>query len=246
MYQTLLVVVLSGKTYKASVTLNCLMNKAYVNSDLVIINTGPDALLFDKDFIHTLGFHVKKIDIKEYLDARPLSNIYNEILNEYGEIDRFVLLDGDSCLNKYYLNNLDKFHTNEIDLQLPHVRSKVDGEIYYPIIDESVAKVADGFVINPTQHIRSIGFGLVVYRSAINKFLTIQKQVFDDYFSFYDVDDVFFERIKLLRDENIDIKIQVVNTLEHCLNGTREKGSKWRVITRFKELILPIKSYFTN
>lgn len=246
MYQTLLVVVLSGKTYKASVTLNSLMNKSYVNSDLVIINTGPDALRFDKDFIHTLGFYVKSIDIKEYLDARSLSNIYNEILNEYGEIDRFILLDDDSCLNKYYLNNLDKFHTDEIDLQLPHLRSKVDGKIYYPIIGESVAKVADGFVIKPTHNIRSLGFGLVVYRSAINKFLTIQKEFFDDHFSFYDVDNGFFEQIKLLRDEGINIKIQVVNTMEHALNGTSGKDSKWRVIARLKEAMLPIKSHFTN
>lgn len=246
MYQTLLVVVLSGKTYKDSATLNCLMHKSYANAELVIINTGPDALRFDKDFIHTLGFYVKSIDIKEYLDARPLSNIYNEILNEYAEVERFVLLDDDSCLCQDYLDNLDKFYTDEIDLQIPHVRSKIDGKIHYPIIDESVAKVADGLVINPTKNIRSLRFGLVVYRSAINKFWGIQRQIFDEHFSFYDDDNVFFEQIELLRDENLNMNIQVVNTLEHKLNCSNGRYSKWRVIARLKEGILPIKSYFTN
>lgn len=246
MYQTLLVVVLSGKTYKDSATLNCLMNKAYVNSDLLIINTGPDALRFDKDFIHTLGFFVKSIDIKECLDARPLGNIYNEVLDVYCETERFVFLDDDSCLNKSYLNNLDRFYTAHIDLQIPNVRSKVDGEIYFPIIDESVTKVADGLVIGAEQDIRSPGFGLVVYRSAINKFSAIHKLIFDNNFSFYDIDNGFFEAIKLLSAENLHINIQVVNTLEHTLNCSSGSDSKWRVIERLKEGILPIKTHFTN
>jgi len=246
MYQTLIVVVLSGKTYKDSATLNCLMNYSYANAELVIINAGPDSLRFDKDFIHTLGFYVKSIDIKEYLDARPLSNIYNEILNEYDEIDRFVLLDDGSCLRKDYLNNLDKFYTGEIDLQIPYVRSKLDGKVYYPIIDESVAKVTDGLVINPTKNIRSLGFGLVVYRSAIHKFLGIKRQIFDEDFSFYDDGCVFFNKIKLLRDENLNINIQIVNTLEHTLNCSNGRDSKWRVIARLKEGILPTKSRSTN
>ncbi|ADU72295.1 hypothetical protein [Pantoea sp. At-9b] len=246
MYQTLLVVVLSGKTYKDSATLNCLMNKAYVNCDLIIINTGPDALQFDKDFIHTLGFYVKSIDIKEYLDALLLGKIYNEILNEYCEIERFVFLDDDSFLNKNYLNNLDRFYATHIDLQIPNIRSKEDGKVYFPIIDESVTKVADGMLISAAQDIRSLGFGLVVYRSAINKFSEIHKLIFDNHFSFYDVDNGFFGEIKLLSAENIGINIQVVNTLEHTLNCSSGIDSKWRVIERIKEAILPIKSHFTN
>ncbi|MFQ1680441.1 hypothetical protein ACK08B_11345 [Pantoea dispersa] len=246
MHQTLLVVVLSGKTYKDSTTLNCLMSKSYANVELIIINIGPDALRFDKDFIHTLGFYVKSIDIKEYLDARPLSGIFNEIINEHREVERIVLLDDGCYLSKDYIYNLDKFHTGEIDLQVPHIRSKIDGKIYYPIIDETVANVANGLVLNPTQNIHSLGFGLVVYRSAITKLLETRKKIFDDDFSFYDVDCVFFERIILLKDNNLNIKIQVVNTLGHVLNSSSGKDSKWRVISRLKEGFLLIKSYFTS
>lgn len=246
MHQTLLVVVLSGKTYKDSATLNCLINKAYVNSKLVIINTGPDTLRFDKDFIHTLGFYVKSIDIKEYLDSPQLGSIYNEIVNEYCDIERFIFLDDDSCLNKNYLNNLDRFYTTHIDLQIPNIRSKTDGKVYFPVIDESVTKVANGLVIGATQDIRSPGFGLVVYRSAINKFSAIHKLIFDNNYSFYDVDNGFFGKIKFLSADNFRIKIQVVNTLEHTINCSSGRYGKWRLIELLKEGVLPIKSNFTN
>ena len=103
MHQTLLVVVLRGKTYRDALTLNCLMDKAYKESDLVIINIGPVSLRFDKDFIHTLGFYFKSIDIRECLDGRPISNFYNDILKAYHDIERFIFLDDDSILNKRYL-----------------------------------------------------------------------------------------------------------------------------------------------
>lgn len=227
MSETIIIVVLSDKSYRQSTTLNCLMDKSYSESDLLIINIGPESLKFDKDFIHTLGFYVRSIDIKEYLDERSLSGIYNSIIRAQQQYDRFIFFDDSSSIKKGYLNKLDSYYSKNVDLQLSNLRNGADGKIVYPIVDQLVSQVRDGVIIKTEQQIMSLGFGLVVYRSLIDKFYNMNQEVFDDSYSLYDIDCSFFIRLELLKGDGLNIGVQVVNTLGNELNiGSSRDFSK--------------------
>ncbi|MGK3126461.1 hypothetical protein ACCY16_20335 [Candidatus Pantoea formicae] len=217
-----------------------MMNKAYVHTDLLIINQGPNSLRFDKDFIHTLGFYVNNIDIKEFINGRPLGEFCNEVIEDNHEYDRFVFFDADSILGKEYISKLDLYHENDVDLQIPNIRGRLDGKVYYPIINELVRKNDDGLKINLDHRVQSIGLGLVIYRSLVDKFATKSMGVFDNYFTFTELDNSFFKRLDMLRSENIDVVLQVVNTLDYALYPSHVIQTKWR----FLDLLLSIKDHF--
>ncbi|MDR6295896.1 MAG: hypothetical protein V4752_11345 [Pantoea dispersa] len=239
MRKTLFVVILIGISYKDSRILNCMMNKAYVDIDLLIINRGPIPLRFDKDFIHTLGFYVNNIDIKEFINERPLGELFNEIIEDNHESDRFLFFDADSILGKEYISKLDLYHETDVDLQIPKVRGRLDGKVYYPIINELVPNNDDGLKINLHHSVQSIGLGLVIYRSLVDKFSTKRMSVFDNHFTFNELENGFFKRLDMLRSENINVVIQVVNTLDYALYPSYGMQTKWR----FLERLLSIKDH---
>ena len=243
MLRTLLVVVLNGKTYQNSATLNSLMNRDFSDTHLVIINTGPDALRFDKDFIHTLGFCFKDIEIKEFLDNRLLSKVYSDIFIEFNEFDRFILLDDGSIVNKAYLKNINRFYQKNIDLQMPNLKRLMDGKICFPIINGKVRKYVDGFLLKNEENIVSLASGLVVYRSFLDKYVFVNNKCFDEFFSFNDINSFYFKVLHTSKSGLSGVNIQIVNTLEHQLNGSANKSNKLRAMEFFKELILSVKSY---
>jgi hypothetical protein len=233
MCKTLLVVVLYDKTYKDSLTLNCLMNKDYDETDLLIINVGPKSLEFDKEFIHTLGFFVSDIYIKEALDGSPLGGVYNSIVKERNDYERFIILDDDCKLSKGYLKKLDMYHTNDIDLQIPHISDRNHGEIHYPVINESVEMSNDGLIVNQYDRVKSIGVGLVIYRSLITKFRSLEMDVFSSNFKLHDVDSDFFERLNLLKNKKISASIQIAGTMG-CLSS--QKNDTYNKLSSVKRL----------
>ncbi|MBP2156288.1 hypothetical protein [Erwinia rhapontici] len=243
MRKTILTVILYDKTFKESLTLNCLMNKTYVDIDLLIINNGPKPLEFDKRFIHTLGFFVNSIKNKEFLDNRPLSWIYNGVINEYHDYDRFIFLDDDSILTKEYIKKLDQYDPSGIDLQIPNIRERTNGMIYYPLINKKVKKFRDGDNIPPQSSVLSIGSGLVIHRSLVDKFSEMNMEVFDSRFALYGVDYSFFNRIELLKKHNFDVTIQVVGTLDHSLSRVDEPYNQWRTTERLYDSVLSVKYY---
>ncbi|WP_194150476.1 hypothetical protein [Ewingella americana] len=243
MCKTILVVILYNKTLKESLTLNCLMSDAYANIDLLIINNGPKPLEVDEDFIHTLGFFVNGIETKEFIDNKPLSWIYNSLFNEYHDYERFILFDDDSVLNKNYIKKLDQYHSSDIDLQIPNIREKTNGKFYYPALDQIVQNFSDGEKINPKYSVISIGSGLVIYRSLVDKFAEMNMELFDSRFALYGVDFSFFNRIGLLKNKNINVTIQVVGTLNHSLSRVDESYCKWRTTERLYDNVLSIKYY---
>lgn len=246
MCKTMLVVVLYDKTYKDSLTLNCLMNKEYTETDLLIINVGPKSLEFDKEFIHTLGFFVNNITINEFLDDRPLSSVCNSVINEHRDYERFVFFDDESILKKNHLKKLDLHYTDDVDLQIPNIRSRADGKVHYPIINEAVRRINDGVKITPGNMLLTIGSGLVIYRSLVDKFTAVGMEVFDGRFTLGGVDYSFFIRLEFLKMEKLDVTIQIVSTVEHSLYRTDFPSRKWRVMERLRESILSMKTYFTH
>lgn len=246
MCKTMLVVVLYDKIYKDSLTLKCLMSNGYADVDLCIINTGPISLEFDKEFIHTLGFFVKNITISESLDDRPLSSVFNSVINEYCDFERFIFFDDESTLCKRYIKKLDLYYSEDVDLQIPNIRGRMDKKVHYPIISETARKFNEGVKINQGHILRTIGSGLVVYRSLIDKFAKIGAEIFDGEFTLTDVNHNFFVRLESLRLEKVKVVIQIVNTLEHSLHRTDLPSKKRGVIARLRENISSMKTYFNH
>lgn len=244
--RTILVVVLYNKTYKDSLTLNCLMSKDYIDIDVLIINNGPTSLEFDKNFIHTLGFYVRNIEIKQFLDNRPLSWLYNGVINEYRDYDRFMLFDDDSALAKDLITKIDSYWSDDIDLQIPNIKETSDGKIYYPRIDKEPKSFSDGEVIESRYNVLSISSGLVIYRSLIDKFSEMGLEVFDSRFALYGVDYSFFNRLELLKRKNVAITIQIVGTLEHSLSRIEDSKNTWRSTERLYDSVLSVKYYSNN
>lgn len=241
MRKTIFVVILSGKNYKDSRVLNCMMNRTYADTDLLIINRGPTPLQFDKDFIHTLGFFVSSIDIKESIGELPLGEVCNDVIRSNERYERFIFIDDDSVLNKEYIKRLDRYHENGVDLQIPSIRGRLDGKVYFPIINDAVCKTSDGLKINTAVNVKSLGLGLVIYRSLVEKFSAISTGVFDNHFTLNGCDTGFFSRLELLKMEKIDVAIQVVNTLNYSLAQSHDLTSKWRLLDKIRDGFLSVK-----
>lgn len=244
--RTILTVVLYGKTYKDSQTLNSLMSKNFSDTNLLIINNGPRALEFDKSFIHSLGFYVKSVDIKEFVDNRPLSWLYNGVINEYRDYDRFVFFDDDSVIANDFIKKLDSYHTDSVDLQIPNVQERSNGRVYYPLVDKMVRKYNDGEIIESQNSVLSIGSGLVIYNSLVEKFAASNMEVFDNRFALYGVDYSFFNRIELLKKRGVSVSIQIVGVLDHSLSRVEESDNKWRSTERLYDSVLSVKYYSSN
>ncbi|MFT4274123.1 MAG: hypothetical protein QM578_24240 [Pantoea sp.] len=237
MCKTMLVVVLYDKTYKDSLTLNSLMNKSFSEVDLMIVNHGPNPLKFDKDFIHTLGFFVGNVVLKEYLDGRLLSGICNTIINEHDEYERFIFFDDESDVGKKFIKNLDLYFKNHIDLQIPNIRGRSDRKIHYPVIAESTLRNDEGTEVNSTNRVRSLGTGLAIYRSLITKFKAENKEVFDSNFTLRDLDCGFFIHLDATYLTS-GITIQIVNTIVHSLLRTDSPSNKFRIMDRIRERLI--------
>lgn len=241
MCRTMLVVVLYDKIYKDSLTLNSLKSRGFSDVDLMIVNHGHNPVEFDKTFIHTLGFFVKNIVLKEFLDGRSLSDICNWIINDYSEYERFVFFDDDSMVAKRFIKNLNFYYKNDVDLQIPHIRGKSDRKIHYPVIDDSVFKSDDGVKIHHRKALRSLGTGLVIYRSLINKIKATEMDVFDSRFTLRENDCCFFTYFDSVKLKKTEITIQVVNTVVHSLFRANLPTNKLRAIERIREGLSSIK-----
>ncbi|MDO6407397.1 hypothetical protein [Pantoea phytobeneficialis] len=198
----------------------------------MIVNYGPNPLEFDKDFIHTLGFYVRSIILKQFLDGRLVSFIFNSIIDEYNEYERFIFFDDESYVGRKYLKNLDFYYRDHVDLQVPNIIGRGDGKVHFPIIDDSALKSNDGVEINAKKLLRSLGTGLVIYFSLVAKFKAINVEVFDSKFTLREVNCGFFERLGTLDLQSSEITIQIVNTLGHSLFRNDSPTNKSHAIER--------------
>lgn len=202
---TLLIVVLENTPYKYSLTLNSLMERSNREADLLIINRGPEALTFDKDFLHTLGLYVKSIMLKEYLDERPLSWIYNGVITAFTHYDRYVFF-GDSCMPAHdFLHQLDSHYSTDTDLQFTEVPGR---QPHPPASERTNAPGKADYPAWPDNADFSISTSLIIYRSLIEKFLSQSMELFDNRFALYGVHENLLMRIRLLRQAGAEIVIR--------------------------------------
>ncbi|MGI5671045.1 hypothetical protein [Escherichia coli] len=97
----IIAVVLYNKEFSSSLTLNNLLHITLTDTHLVIINNGPNEIKFDSLY-YELKSKFTSVTYLEYLENRSLAVIYNTIINNYNEYDRFILFDDDTNISDLF------------------------------------------------------------------------------------------------------------------------------------------------
>ncbi|MBL2854895.1 hypothetical protein ELL07_25905, partial [Klebsiella pneumoniae] len=105
----IIAVVLYNKEFSSSLTLNNLLHITLNNTHLVIINNGPNEIKFDSLY-YELKSKFTSVTYLEYLENRSLAVIYNTIINNYNEYDRFILFDDDTNISDLFFQDMQNYY----------------------------------------------------------------------------------------------------------------------------------------
>lgn len=234
-----LLIIVYGKQLVQSDTVKSVLDFEHTLDYLVIINNGPQVIFENDEVVDKLKLKHTNVILKNYLENKPLSWIYNDFIKNVEGVDYYVLFDDDTEVNKVYENYI--FNVKDIDLELPKIISVVDKKQYYPILNQEVY-TKNGFLNNREGDVFSIGSGLVISKNLKQKFLTKNIEIFDPRFALYGVDFSFFRKINLyFKQDQLNISSKV--GLDHSLSRTEGKISEWRARERLYDEVLTIKYY---
>ncbi|WP_343316397.1 glycosyl transferase [Acinetobacter soli] len=231
-----MVVILYGKRFEESKTLQSLMRFSYQLDQLLIVNNGPESLDSHDSFFITLSKKHKHVKFENQIQNKPLSWIYNDFINSI-DTDYYVLFDDDTEINIDYESYL--FQMDNTDLELPKIISITDKKQYYPKLNEQI--IFENSIIESDSELFSIGSGLIISNKIKNSFKKYNLELFDSRFALYGVDFSFFRRLNKLGRESFLISSQTF--LNHSLSGAEGMVAKWRVKERLYDEILTIKYY---
>lgn len=231
-----MVVILYGKHFEESKTLQSLTRFSHQLDQLLIVNNGPENLDSHDTFFIALSKKHKHVEFENQIQNKPLSWIYNDFINSI-DADYYVLFDDDTEINSSYEKFL--FQMNNIDLELPKIMSIIDKKQYYPKLNEQI--ISENGVIESRGELFSIGSGLIISNKIKNTFKKYNLELFDPKFALYGVDFSFFRRLNKLGRDGFLISTQTF--LNHSLSGTEGVIAKWRKKERLYDEILTIKYY---
>lgn len=232
-----MVVILYGKHFEESKTLQSLLKFSHQLDQLLIVNNGPESLDSYDPFFIALSKKHKHVEFENQIQNKPLSWIYNDFINSIN-VDYYVLFDDDTEINLAYESYL--FQMDNIDLELPKIISIVDEKQYYPLMNREL--ILEKGLIDSKENLFSIGSGLVISNKIKNFFLNNNKELFDPKFALYGVDISFFRRLNQLGRINLIISSQTL--LKHSLSRIEEGNiNPWRQKERLYDEVLSIKYY---
>lgn len=234
--KTNILVVLYSKECDNSTTLNSLINLANISTTLTIFNNGPSSIKKDSVFLNKLKNNFSHLVIIEDLNNRPLSYIYNDFLKS-NLYSRYVIFDDDTTVPRDYLNYV---HNDDVDIRVPIIKS-ISGTAMYPKRRECLLDKEGMYDDN--DFIYTIGSGLIIYRSLIDKFCHYNIALFDERYALYGVDVSLFRRIKLIKNKGCHINIQIANIISHSMSSLEEKPSEFRRIERLIDNVITLRSY---
>ncbi|WP_407264419.1 glycosyltransferase family protein [Klebsiella quasipneumoniae] len=162
----------------------------------------------------------KNVYLAEDVENRPLSILYNAVIEEYQQYDTFFIFDDDTHIpSDYFIKTMEKVKC--YDLVIPQIISNTDQSVCYPIINGKPYK--NNTEIKLTDIVYSIGSGLVISKTLINKFKKKGLDLFDSRYALYGVDFSLFRRIRSLIDNGEKIDIAVSSSLNHSLAKKKKK-----------------------
>lgn len=224
-------VLLYNKGIEASLTLNTLFYENVDNSSLIIWNNGPSSINITTDTCSLAKW--QRIELIQTLDNRPLSEIYNKVIELY-PADRYVFLDDDSQLTSEYLTAIA---SSQAGVAVPAIYSH--GAYRSPL-------VRGKFNTGPyqvTDKVTAIGSGVGVLDDIAQQLKTHYGDVFDSRFAFYGVDTTFFLRLHHL---GLSDQVEMIDGFEHSLSRLERKSqtmSQFRQVERAYDLGLTLRHY---
>ncbi|MDV4263533.1 glycosyltransferase family 2 protein [Acinetobacter seifertii] len=238
MPKVVMVVVLYNKMLRESSTLQSLLSFTHSLDHLVIVNNGPKNIILD-DFFENLRDKHLKVTLENYLQNKPLSWIYNDLI-EGNDADYYVLFDDDTIINAEYENHL--FETlNDIDIEFPKIYARVEHIQHFPMVNNKLLTNSDE--LKNVESIFSVGSGLILSKNIKNIFIEKFGSVFDPHFAFYGVDSTFFIRLNNLLKQGEKFKFSCRTYLKHGLSLTEEELTDWRKKEFIYENTLKVKYY---
>ncbi|HGF5683119.1 TPA: hypothetical protein ACF24Z_004969 [Klebsiella pneumoniae] len=239
--KTIVLVLLYNKSIDKSETLISLKNNKYTNYDLIIYNNGPDLIGGDPLF-NELNVKLSCVDLYQDISNKPLSIVYNNFFSSSKGYERFIIFDDDTIIPANFFSEIDRgLNNSDIDLQLPLIKSRLTGQIFYPAANDKVIFSERSFENN--EFVLSIGSGLIIYSKLVNLFNKYNLTLFDDRFALYGVDFSLFRRMQKLKDKGEVINIQCNSFLWHSLSRVDSNDSLWRQNERLIDTVLSILFY---
>ncbi|RJF58393.1 glycosyl transferase [Serratia inhibens] len=234
-----IVVVVYNKDIEDSITLNTLVNYDFHNSKLVIHNNGPKNITLTGDIASKINDKFKVVELVNCLSNSPLSMLYNKFIQDNIGVKQFIILDDDSTITEEFVQAIN---CNEADMELPRIISRTDHVTYYPIEKKKVVTVDRE--LDPRNSF-SIGSGLVIHRSLVEKFQKHNISLFDENYALYGVDVSVFRRMYQLIDKGENFKIKTSSFLKHSLSRTEGKESPFRIKERLIDIAVTTRRYPT-
>ncbi|SYG64517.1 glycosyltransferase [Klebsiella pneumoniae] len=234
-------VILYGKEFSSSLTLNNLLKTKFNASHLVIVNNGPEAIESDRLY-QELNNKFNSVVFFEFLENKSLATIYNFVINNFNDIDRYIFFDDDTRVTDDFFNDMQKYYNDNINLQIPRVVDLEKSVIHYPHCNGQVSDKPIPYVFSNSDKIISIGSGLVIYKALVDLFNKENLTLFDERFALYGVDYSFFHRIEKIKKNN-NIYIQMFSTMEHSLSKTSAVFSDWRHREHLYDYVISSRFY---
>lgn len=225
-----------------SSTLNSLSSLELSGGDytLVVINNGP------KEIIHESGnlfSSFKNVFFECFLENLPLSKLYNYLIKKYNDFDRFIFFDDDTSVPHDFFSSLDELYEFGIDMQLPKIISSYDQVAYYPLVNGEVdSSIFRNYL--PGDEVYSIGSGMVIYKSLLDKLSTCNELPFDERFALYGVDMSIFRIMrKVYFDNDLSFQLQLASEINHSLSRVSDVDNTFRKRERIYDSVLSSLNY---
>ncbi|WP_413741261.1 glycosyltransferase family 2 protein [Sodalis sp. RH15] len=234
-----ILVVVYNKSLEQSNTLKSMMSFKFKHVNLFVLNNGPCEVKFEKSFESFLNNLFDSVVLCNQIDNMPLSIAYNRFIELYPKSKKFVILDDDTILTQSFID-LISLEDDDCDLRLPRITSLDSDIVHYPVMDDIAVTYDCELSISKTI---SIGSGLVISSSLIEKFYKKKLKPFDEHFALYGVDFSFFRRTWRLREQGELFKVYCTSVLYHSLSRVEGDISTNRIRERLYDIALQARHY---
>ncbi|WP_270656144.1 glycosyltransferase family 2 protein [Aeromonas sp. Y293-4] len=201
------------------------------SASLIVWNNGPSEITLDID--DATKYKWQHIELIQTLDNKPLSYIYNQVIERYPG-DRYVFLDDDSQLTAEYLAAVS---SSQAGVAVPAI---------YSHSEHRSPTVSGKFNPGPyqvTDKVIAIGSGIGVRHDIAQKIKNHYGDVFDSRFALYGVDTTFFLRLHQL---GLSDQVEMIDGFEHSLSRLESESqamSRFRQVERAYDLGLTMRHY---
>lgn len=220
-----------------STTIASLLSSSVSGVSIVIHNNGPRTIELSSNIADSFRSKDVEIELVNCISNMPLGSLYNKFIEDSIFAEKIILLDDDSEISNSFI---EAIYENDYDIQMPLIISRSDNQIMYPITDGKSIKT-EGFLKPYRTH--SIGSGLVINRTLIDKFKKNNMKLFDECYALYGVDFSLFRRAWKLASGGEIFVFKSSSYLTHSLSRLEGKDNAFRRKERLIDIAITTRNY---